>query len=381
MPTPTPTPMHMHVHMHMHMPTQAQRPRSWASARAATRTSLRGLVLLLVLVLVLGTQPQPTRASHGDANTVYQECVRRCVASMDAAQRDVAVDSLSQACDTSSLWLRIFQWDCAADCRYRCMRAVEAVRHEHDTAAPVWQYHGKWPFVRVWGMQEIGSVVFSVLNGLPHALHLLLPSWRARFAPPGEMLRPVLLFAACVGVNTWWWSAVFHARDTVVTERLDYHCATLLMVSYCWIAIVRLLLDPGLALRPRVAFRVGAAAGACLLGWLGRHVYYLNVVKFDYGYNMRATAVIFALQALVWLTWAYRTQHAPHAMRMVRFQAALTTAAILEAVDFPPLLGLIDAHAVWHALTVYLGFYWYKFLVLDARWRVRREAGKEENGA
>ncbi|KAG5463414.1 MAG: Per1-like-domain-containing protein [Olpidium bornovanus] len=50
---------------------------------------------------------------------------------------------------------------------------------------------------------------------------------------------------------------------------------------------------------------------------------------------------------------------------------ALTCAMSLEIFDFPPLYGALDAHALWHAASIPVIPYWYRFLVRDARWESR----------
>ena len=37
-----------------------------------------------------------------------------------------------------------------------------------NSGLPIKQYYGKWPFVRVYGIQEIASTIFSILNALAH---------------------------------------------------------------------------------------------------------------------------------------------------------------------------------------------------------------------
>jgi hypothetical protein len=46
----------------------------------------------------------------------------------------------------------------------------------------------------------------------------------------------------------------------------------------------------------------------------------------------------------------------------------------LEVFDFPPWWGILDAHALWHASTIYLISYWYEFLLEDARIESFRES-------
>jgi hypothetical protein len=46
-----------------------------------------------------------------------------------------------------------------------------------------------------------------------------------------------------VSVNTWLWSAVFHARDSDFTERMDYYCAFSVITYSLMAFLLRLLLD------------------------------------------------------------------------------------------------------------------------------------------
>ena len=71
------------------------------------------------------------------------------------------------------------------------------------------QFHGKWPFVRVLGIQEAASALFSVLNLLPHVF--MLRKLRAQ-VPPGTRMRNVWTAYGLVSINTWTWSTIFHTR-------------------------------------------------------------------------------------------------------------------------------------------------------------------------
>ena len=134
-------------------------------------------------------------------------------------------------------------WTCDDNCQYSCMwsteldrrrggnepvspcHVVKPQRHHRVTTSPSTpvlceqtKYHGKWPFIRVFGIQELASTVFSLGNLLPHAQYLLFR--RHAFAPSGLRHRWLLLTFATVGVLTWTFSAAFHARDMWVRRPL-----------------------------------------------------------------------------------------------------------------------------------------------------------------
>ena len=56
----------------------------------------------------------------------------------------------------------MLQWSWTDDCRYECMHRIVAERVA--CGEEIQQYHGKWPFVRVAGVQEPASALFSLAN-------------------------------------------------------------------------------------------------------------------------------------------------------------------------------------------------------------------------
>jgi hypothetical protein len=305
------------------------------------------LLLLWPHKLVLGSQ--------GDSQSVYIACRLGC-------------ESSPHVCNNTATTLLLFTWSCADECKYQCMHEIEA--HNAGLRRAL-QYHGKWPFTRLLGVQEPLSALFSLLNAYPHAKWLLTPRLREMYAPKHDIdpaYRNLLLAASCVGVNTWWWSFVFHTRDMWWTERLDYHFATVHMATYFVLACVRVVL----LLRPKQVRPALLGFSLFMLVVIAHHVWYLNFVHFDYGYNMLVTGIVVALQVCAWLVWAFaaKTKGAPHWQMICKFQALLVCFALLETFDFPPVFfGLLDAHACWHGLTIGLVFYWYRFLTEDAKWR------------
>ncbi len=175
---------------------------------------------------------------------------------------------------------------------------------------------------------------------------------------PAHPLRALWAAYAALSVNAWTWSAVFHCRDTASTEALDYFSADALLAFALFAALAR-------ALRPRRP-RLTALLGAALLaGWV-QHVAYLTLVRFDYGYNTRLCVALGAAHTAVWLAWAFATRH-PLRGRLAAVLAAAHAASLLELLDFPPLAGALDAHALWHAATPAATLAWYAFLTGDAR--------------
>ena len=60
------------------------------------------------------------------------------------------------------LHLRLLGWNCELNCDYQCQRIITGERIKNHEE--IYQFHGKWPFLRVLGIQELTSVVMSLGN-------------------------------------------------------------------------------------------------------------------------------------------------------------------------------------------------------------------------
>ena len=227
------------------------------------------------------------------------------------------------------------------------------------------KYHGKWPFLRIMGMQEVLSVLFSVANMAVHKKNVrkLLQAKQADLAVSNtsrqQYWKQWLLYAVCA-VNAWFWSAVFHSRDTYVTERFDYLSADLSIFVGLYVSVV--LTAGTMTARKQFACGVTVLAGLVMLC---RHMLF---VKFDYGLNVGVCLVVGVFQQLLWCSWAVYKKH-PGRKQLLTFVALINAALGLEVFDFPPIGRLLDAHALWHLCTVPLTMVWYKFVFCDAEWR------------
>jgi hypothetical protein len=141
---------------------------------------------------------------------------------------------------------------------------------------PPLKYHGKWPFARLLGVQEPASVLASLANLASHAYGYarLRRAWSKRVYP----MRLLWSCYAALSVNAWLWSAVFHCRDTHLTERLDYIAADVLLAFALFAACVRALHLFSTAQWLPLAVALG--------GCLAYHCWYMLAIKFDYGLNV-----------------------------------------------------------------------------------------------
>lgn len=247
----------------------------------------------------------------------------------------------------TALHRRLLLWDCPAECDYLCQHATTTRRLE--TGRPVVQFHGKWPFRRLAGMQEPFSVLFSLANLWAHSTGLA--HLRAAVPRSYPLLR-FYKFFAYVGIASWVFSSIFHTRDFTVTEELDYLAAGASVLCGLYYTAVRVFrLD-----RPdsRTRGRLRAWTTLCAVLYVA-HVGYLKGVRWNYTYNMGANVVVGVLHNLLWY-WLSLQNYMKTGRGWTLIPILVVTwimlAGCLELFDFPPLWGFFDAHSLWHLGTI-----------------------------
>ncbi len=289
-----------------------------------------------------------------------------------------------------SAFVQLLRWNRNDDCAYRCTHAclAESIKH----GGRMWKYKGKWPHTRILGIQEPFSTVFSLLNLAAHCVgYVMICSCRRAMdqaapgaAKPAGGAQGVLVLGAsdahahlrrlqgmsALWMGAWISSSVFHARDTWWSERLDYCSGNLAMAWMVYTSIARAA-TPLVPMHRAWLLRLSGAVLSCVVG--GNMV--LNYPVINYGRNMAMMIGLLSAHTLALLCscMASPASHNP----LFYLSSALTYAAgLLEILDFPPILGSLDAHALWHGATPYLTYLFYRFLSLDAT-RLLQEATRK----
>lgn len=383
----------------------------------------RSIAIILVHVILM---PFLAAGSSGDRRSDYKICAQNCIRSYGcnadgignitdnkSGQTEMACSSICLKSNISP-YLKIMQWDCESDCGYWCMWKVENSKRTKSRQNPnikhgsvllkTEKYHGKWPFARVFGVQEPASVVFSVLNLVVNWLCLRnvikmtsLGDWSEGKNPMTsnffKMLKPPFIktknslsrvqgprssesrtkyhyysvfycklwalhfLLAC---NAWLWSTVFHCRDTRRTEKWDYFSAGALILFNLYVSLVR-----SVEIKRKDVLIV---LGGVLLSGYAWHLHQMVMVHFDYGRHVMLCIVMGGIQTGIWLTWALiscKGKKHPGKPFLFIFMASINVAMLLEILDFPPIFDILDAHALWHAATIPLIFVWYRFVRAD----------------
>lgn len=301
--------------------------------------------------------------------------------------------------------LRMLLWDCELNCDYQCQQII--TKERVDIGEEIYQFHGKWPFWRVLGIQEVASMVFSIGNFIVHAAGFVkVLSFMKDTNPLVKYQYTILLICSFITMSAWVCSTVFHIRDFLITERLDYYLAGLTVLSGFYGVFSRLfkLYLPSRKLQ-RILFTL-----LCIIGYVG-HIYRL-VDDWLYTYNMQANITVGILQNILWgflcfnlYSDYYRLENDekstldntchlkyinPKRLLVPSFYARspklyslyplllcliVILGMSLEILDFPPVFfDLVDAHSLWHLVTIIPVVYgWYDWMI----WDMEENIGKE----
>lgn len=350
-------------------------------------------LLLLLLLLALCT------ASPGDKLNRF----KRCRSSCDQKMCQLKPVSCEWQFEPMSSYLYLLNWNCYQDCDYQCQRIITEERILKDK--PVVQFHGKWPFRRVWGIQELISTIFSLGNLIPHLLGMKKIIGQIRKESNGQcfLLFVVILVLSVVSCFAWLFSTIFHIRDTKTTEKLDYFLAGLTVLSGFYNTFVRYY---RLYLSERLNYFISFTI-ACLTAY-SLHIYRM-IVDWGYVYNMKVNITVAVLQNITLYSLCFKlysqyynhpesnTKHLNYGENRILFPSffnkscklfslyplllsgIVTFGMSLEIFDFPPIIyDLVDAHSLWHLVTIVpVVFGWYQWLIWDVKENVALDKIKQ----
>lgn len=333
-------------------------------------------------------------ASPGDNLDEFQDCTYACefqnscpgsqIGYIDTSTNEFSDYKFE---DCPALLSVFLAWDCISNCDYQCQQIITQLRIQDEEE--IYQFHGKWPFLRLFSTQELFSTLFSIGNFVAHYNgYQKLTESIHKLENRGDKRRLVLLrnytYVAIAGMLAWTASTIFHWRDLLITETFDYFFAggTVLTAFHAIFSrMTRLDQNPQLAK---------------IFSWSVVLIFALHLLRlyFDwsYTYNMRFNVFFGLLQYILLLLLAYQnyvTLRSPHSSKRAGLYEKRSTlifnlcivpvllvgstamAMSLELFDFFSYKWQIDAHALWHMCTIWPSWVLYGFFLKDFNFSTR----------
>lgn len=315
-----------------------------------------------------------TGGSYGDHDPSYRQCMRSCTICSSSSEDTASsrTNQLVHSIDYEQFYFDyvpyvfVPHWDCIDICSYNCMHTITSERIASGYS--ILKYNGHWPFTRYLGLEEPASVVFSLLNAVPHFTHIL-NSHRNRCnsssssSGKASYMSVWLCMLPYVSLNAWLSSAYFHAKKTKVSSLIDY-IGALILVSYSLLIAVRKLCGKKMN---------DIAVASLLTVWcacVAHRVNHMIYERVSFSEHMTLCITLAVIHVLVWLLYIGKEFYTSKVYNRSVWvclicQLWFILASTLEVFDFPPYYRIFDAHSLWHAATVLLGFLWYYYWQLD----------------
>jgi post-GPI attachment to proteins factor 3 len=174
----------------------------------------------------------------------------------------------------------------------------------------------------------------------------------------------------------WLCSTVFHMRKIDLTINLDYMSALIFLFHGLWLALRRTLHSLLFSKYPFLSSVIFLLLSLACLTRLSQMV--SGEISFDH--HMELCIFLAISQCTLWCVWCFFLSSASSSSSRyfcLFLQLWFALAALLELYDFPPIASHFDAHSLWHAATIPLGFLWYQFWERDMKETMTAEGRTE----
>ncbi|KAH9415496.1 Post-GPI attachment to proteins factor 3 [Dermatophagoides pteronyssinus] len=295
------------------------------------------------------------QASFGDRLRLFQYFFIDCVRN-NCSEPNL----LTQFESRQPVYLKLFGWDCQSECQLQAQwQTIDRLQNDENVHS-VPQFYGKWTFYRLYGIQEPASFIFSIGN-----LATNLYCWKD-YRIFGEYSNDPFYnlwrIQAFISMNAWFWSMVFHARETPLTEKLDYFSAYLIVIYLLYTITIKMITE-------MFDLKVKKIQISLAIPFIGFYIFHLIRMyqRFDYGYNMKINIMTGITSTILWLVWCFINRfHRKHIRKCFLSLAFVNICLVLELFDFAPIFYTFDAHSIWHFATAFFPFFWYSFLKDEA---------------
>ncbi|KAI5956371.1 hypothetical protein KGF54_000846 [Candida jiufengensis] len=312
----------------------------------------------------------------------FQDCLEQCT------------------CDNTPSQYKIWFWSCSSNCNYYCQQLVSDLRLKNGYS--MLQFYGKWPFIVVFGIQEFFSTIFSMGNFIINYLNFKLIYKQYQINNDKEIKLIYFQYLILLGVSMigWIFSIIFHIKDLPITETLDYFGAFGIILANLNVIVVRYF----------KLFKQQQRNKLVIWQSFLIMLYIFHILKlsnnWDYTYNMNINMVCGLLAMIFWIlhnlniinVYSKNLKFLQNSIQVIpyenkilnklnplikflnlnqlyKFQIILFIPIInnlillcgifLEIKDFEPWFRLIDAHSLWHLLTIGPNIVWFDWNIWD----------------
>uniref|UniRef100_A0AC34QVM5 Post-GPI attachment to proteins factor 3 n=2 Tax=Panagrolaimus sp. JU765 TaxID=591449 RepID=A0AC34QVM5_9BILA len=167
-----------------------------------------------------------------------------------------------------------------------------------------------------------------------------------------DRMKNIWKYYCYIGIIIWMFSTIFHSRDFWLTELLDYFGAFGIVCYTFYVSII--FTFPWLQ-RNQDGLKINYFIAGCLIAFYSTRVL-LFLTGIDYGLNMFYCIILSIITGIIYITWILKEIIQGKKRESLKYLGIIIgiglISACFEILDFPPILWIIDAHSIFHALTI-----------------------------
>ncbi|KAM3185533.1 hypothetical protein ACTXT7_006174 [Hymenolepis weldensis] len=133
-----------------------------------------------------------------------------------------------EPCDLSFIE-SVVKWNCEDECKYHCM--WKTVNEFRQVSPKIHQFFGKWPQIRMFGVQEPASAIFSLINLV--FLLKMLRRFLISVRPASPIYKFWLLYAITIKICGIWNPESSNFSDLTVSTTLHLRTRKMINTNYC----------------------------------------------------------------------------------------------------------------------------------------------------
>eukprot|EP00866_Antonospora_locustae_P001520 jgi/Antlo1/1520/405 len=269
------------------------------------------------------------------------QCIRDCVMANIKSNKQSIWDKISRRGVVETVGKK---------CHYKCSVSMN-VRHI--------KFNNKYPFQPIFGGDEFFSALFSFGNLLSSAISYYLIASNIK---GNSDLAKLNRLAIRSNILTWVFSTIYHYHVCRVTRDLDYFFAFLTILMNFYIFLLRLLY---VHRQKESVEKIHRRLRALVVSIYVFHVYNMYFVEFNFKIHKNISSIFIGISVLIWFYLARTFKQLPHSRYLLVFAAGVCISGVIEMCDMPPLYYLLDSHAIYHLITIFLHPLYYLFIKYD----------------
>lgn len=267
------------------------------------------------------------------------DCIKKCLLEKSKTYKRSFLDTISR---------RAYEISEGKNCHYICTRLLRSGNIK---------FLNKYAFRRIFGADEFFSSLFSLMNFFSVVFSYVFILRKCKANSKNYHLN---VFALKMNALIWILSTAYHFHVCTITMKVDYSVASINILLNLYIFCRRLI---HLHCRHKERLDKNLKKILCFFA-----VFHNIFILFDDSYlkiHKKISIISISSYILVLFYIVYCFKAMKHSKYLFVFVFGIFVGGLVEISDLPPYKYMIDSHAFYHFITIFLHPFYYNFIKID----------------